>query len=76
MSRIKNKKIVIPGGSGFIGQALARYFGEENEVVILSRQRKNVAPHSISLKGADSKRALNIRSVKWDGKTLGTTWCE
>ena len=35
---MKNKKIIIAGGTGFIGQALAAYFGKDNHVVILSRQ--------------------------------------
>ena len=35
MNRIKNKKILITGGAGFIGSNLCRYFLEHNEVVCL-----------------------------------------
>lgn len=52
---------MIPGGSGFLGRALARSFAASGyDVVILSRQ---VAP-------ADGK----IRSVVWDGRNPGP-WC-
>ncbi len=50
-------KIVIPGGSGQIGQALARsFYAAGHEVVVLSR-----AP-----------QAVPWRVVMWDGRTLGT----
>lgn len=52
------KKIIIPGGSGFLGQHLANYFSKKGfEIVILSRSEK-------PSKG-------NIHYKKWDGKTLG-----
>ncbi|MFT5834071.1 MAG: hypothetical protein ACI97N_001705 [Cognaticolwellia sp.] len=52
------QKIIIPGGSGFLGQHLANYFAEKGfEIVILSRSEK-------SSKG-------NIHYKKWDGKTIG-----
>jgi len=52
------RKLVIAGGSGFLGQALVRWFtAREWEVVVLSR---TPAPPS------DSERI-----VAWDGATLG-----
>jgi hypothetical protein len=52
------KRIVIAGGSGFLGQALARYFAQRDcEVVVLSR---TACPSGL----AD-------RQVAWDGHTLG-----
>ena len=52
------KKIVLAGGSGFLGQALARsVFADGYEVVVLSR-------------GAASPDAIG-RFVPWDGKNLG-----
>lgn len=50
-------KIIIAGGSGFIGQELANYFKNNFEIVILSRsyiENKN-----------------GIRFVKWDAKNFG-----
>lgn len=51
-------RIVIPGGSGFLGRALAaRLLERGNEVVILTR--------------GPSEAAEGIRSVHWDANTLG-----
>ena len=56
------KKVVIAGGSGFLGQALTKFFLKENiHVVILSRKNKQ------SLTGETY--------VKWDAKNL-SDWCE
>jgi uncharacterized protein (TIGR01777 family) len=50
-------KVVIPGGSGHVGAALIRHFLSLNwEVVVLSRGKFEQD---------------GIRSVSWDGKTLG-----
>jgi len=52
-------KLVIPGGSGLLGQGLANAFvGEGHEVVVLSRS-------------ADGDDAGPVRQVGWDGKTVG-----
>lgn len=51
-------KLIIPGGSGFLGLQLARHFGAKGWVIyILSRQQK-------ASEG-------NIHFLQWDGKTLG-----
>lgn len=55
---MKNEKIVIAGGSGFLGTALARHFVKNGyEVVILSRRP---LPPEVPAKG-----------VLWDGKNVG-----
>jgi len=52
------RKIVLPGGSGFIGRALARHFSSEGwDVVVLSRHP------------APPRRM--IRTAVWDGRTAG-----
>lgn len=68
---MKEKKIVIAGGSGFIGEELIRYFGKENDISILTRKLPNAANnknHYYSLKEHETTRT---RWIKWDGKTLG-----
>ena len=55
---MNSKRIVIAGGSGFIGRALAQEFSAQNfEVVILTRTPR--------------ARADNVREVEWDGKHIG-----
>ncbi len=52
------KKLIIAGGTGFLGQALARHFARKNwQVTILTRDT-----HAPTRAG---------RLVAWDGKTLG-----
>ena len=50
------KKIIIAGGSGFLGRTLIKCFGSDHEIVVLSRQ------------AADMVKA---RVVVWDGRTVG-----
>ncbi len=53
------RKIIIPGGSGFLGQTLAEYFeARGDEVIILSRGR---GPRPIQWG----------KLVEWDGQSLG-----
>jgi uncharacterized protein (TIGR01777 family) len=55
---MNSKRIVIAGGSGFIGRALAEAFSARDfEVVILTR-----TPHT---------RADGVQEVLWDGKNSG-----
>jgi uncharacterized protein (TIGR01777 family) len=53
------KKIVLAGGTGFIGGGIVRYFGQkEFDFVILTRNPK--------------KRDDGVKEVFWDAKTLGS----
>ncbi|ULQ56489.1 TIGR01777 family oxidoreductase [Flavihumibacter rivuli] len=66
---MKAKKIIIAGGTGFIGQSLVAKWGKENEIVVLSRQlddqASNLFGHSIP--GVNGL----CRVVKWDGANDG-----
>jgi uncharacterized protein (TIGR01777 family) len=54
-------KVVIAGGTGFIGRYLSQYFAQKGcEVVILSRK--------------ESASKHGVRYVQWNGKTL-SDWC-
>lgn len=71
---MKNKKIIIAGGTGFIGQELARHFGKDNHVVILTRksvQGSNNRYNNKLLKAADG---YNITYWRWDGKHIEKHW--
>ena len=67
---MKNKKIILAGGTGFMGQEVTKYFGKENKIIILTRQvnEKTNRNDYNSLSAEDVK---NIHYVKWDGKTTG-----
>jgi len=67
---MKNKKIIIAGGSGFIGQEICNYFGAENEIVILERQTNETSGNAFGANNVNKEVSKNIRYVKWDGKTI------
>jgi uncharacterized protein len=59
---VPSKKIVIPGGAGFLGGILAPWFAARGwSVVVLSRR--------------DSVPISGVRCAKWDGRSLGD-WAE
>jgi uncharacterized protein len=54
-----NRKIIITGGSGYIGQVLAQYFiHQKDEVCIISRNKPKNLPQGVSF-------------AYWDSKNLG-----
>ncbi len=55
---MENQKIIIAGGSGLLGDLLARFYHKKNnEVIVLSRSR--------------NKKASYARYVYWDGRSHG-----
>lgn len=58
---MQHQRIVIAAGTGFIGKSLVEYFGEDNDLTILTRQPK--APQH------------RVRYVQWDGEHPGA-WYE
>jgi NAD dependent epimerase/dehydratase family enzyme len=71
---MKDKKIIIPGGTGYIGQALAKYFGKDNHIIILGRKvtdhHNNAYNHKL-IQAADGYR---VQYINWDAKTVQPAW--
>ena len=61
------KKIVIAGGSGFIGQAMAQRWAADNEVIILSRSLSNSSNNAY---GDD--QSANVQYLEWDARSAGS----
>lgn len=68
---MNNKKIIIAGGSGFIGQAITEYFGKQNTVIILTRNKKDVKTNAFGNRIIDPKEYPNVKFLQWDAVTLG-----
>ncbi len=67
---MKKQKIVIAGGTGFIGESLVEYFSGTNEVIVLTRGIKNVQTNLFRASretGADK----SVRYVTWDATHHG-----
>lgn len=67
---MENKKIILAGGTGFIGQELCNYFGGNNQLIVLTR---NVGEHNSNTFGESHIKdevVKNIRYIKWDGNTV------
>jgi uncharacterized protein (TIGR01777 family) len=71
---MKNKKIVIAGGAGFIGQALAARWGRDNEVIILSRQGAGAKNNSYGRRPLQAEDGYRIVYRHWDGKGVERQW--
>lgn len=69
-----NKKIVIAGGSGFIGEELIRYFGMENDLVVLTRKLSESVNNRNTYTHLKDNDLARTKYVKWDGESLGI-WC-
>jgi len=65
---MKNKKIILAGGTGFMGQEMTKYFGKENKIVILTRQ-VNEKTNRNDYDSLSVNDLQNVSYIKWDGKT-------
>lgn len=61
---MKGKKIIIAGGTGFIGQSICNYFGNDNEIIVLGRGRKGEKSNANGEEFV--KQELQISFVQWD----------
>lgn len=67
---MKNKKIILAGGTGFMGQEMTKYFGKENKIIILTRQvNEKTNRNDYDLLSVNDLK--NVSFIKWDGKTSG-----
>lgn len=70
-NKMKNKKIIIAGGSGFIGQALCNYFGADNQVTVLGRGIKNEKTNAFGEDLVSEEIKGKIRFLHWDAREQG-----
>ena len=68
---MKNKKIIIAGGTGFIGQEMTKYFGKENKVIILTRQLEKSFNNRNKYNALAKDDLQNVKFIQWDGKSTG-----
>jgi len=73
---MKHKKIIIAGGTGFIGQAMARYFGKDNHVILLSRHPVNSQHNNHDQKLIEAVDGYNITYWRWDGENVEKHWLQ
>ena len=67
---MKNKTIILAGGAGFIGQALAARWGRDNKVVILSRQLAHNPNNTYGRRPLQAKDGYSISYRRWDGRQV------
>lgn len=66
---MKNKKIIIAGGTGFIGTGLIKYFGQDNHIVILTRHPK--AENEEVISNEPTPADSGVTYAQWDAQSLG-----
>lgn len=71
---LKNKKIIIAGGTGFIGQSLIKYLGKENKIIILGRATENHESNTYNQKLLRQKDGYRVLYVQWNGKDVEEHW--
>ncbi len=75
---MNNKKVIIAGGTGFIGQELVKYFGKENHLVILTRQIPGTKTNRNDHNSLTVEDLHQTKYVKWDagsaGDPIATGW--
>jgi len=71
---MKNKKIILAGGTGYIGQALAKYFGTDNDIIILGRNVTDHENNAYDDKLLQPGNGYRIHYIQWDGKKVEPCW--
>lgn len=73
---LKHKKIVIAGGTGFIAQAMARYFGKDNHVILLSRQAVSNQNNNYNHALIKASEGYNVTYWCWDALHVEKHWLQ
>ncbi len=68
---MKGKKIIIAGGTGFIGSEMIKHFGVSNEVIVFTRGINNVKTNSFKPGIALPHSHDSIKYIIWDAEHLG-----
>lgn len=68
---MKNKKIVIAGGTGFIGEEMIRYFGKDNQLYILTRNIPDALNNRNHYNSLSKNELAQVQYVQWDAATTG-----
>jgi len=71
----EKQKIIIAGGTGFIGQELCTFFGDENEITIPGCQHPQLAKNTYGENNIIPSLLNKISFVKWDGIPKDD-WCK
>lgn len=65
---MKHKKIILAGGSGFIGSYMSQYWHKDNEVIVLTRKKKEAGHNN---KYGKQEALPGVKYIEWDGKHIG-----
>ncbi|XVJ67916.1 MAG: TIGR01777 family protein [Lacibacter sp.] len=68
---MNNKKIIIAGGTGFMGEEMIRYFGKENQLVILTRNTAAAINNRNKYSSLSKEDLKHTNFVEWDGINIG-----
>ena len=63
------RKIIIAGGTGFIGKELIKFFSATDEIIVLTRGLQNVQTNAYDEEYIVQQS--NVRYVQWDANSLG-----
>ena len=66
-----NKKIIIAGGTGFIGEEMIRYFGRYNQIIILTRNSNQTINNRNNYTSLTQEERKHTTYIQWDGVTVG-----
>lgn len=73
---MNNNKIIIAGGSGFLGSSLASSFGDTNTVIILTRRNKSGKLPAGPIYRATVPEEPGVWYLPWDGHRLEKQWTQ